>query len=233
MIDNTSLEKTNKAIELWIETREDRYFTIIYNSYQSLLLHYVKRIVHDEDIAYDITQEAFVSVFKNIHQYDPSRGKFSTWIYNIAKNAALSHINHETKQKNLRENLSRNLYNKARAEVTDEGSDNFTIIEKHTGSLENNTLSINNDFKNLVQITLQEIMNLNDKYRDFMFDREIRNLSYEEIATRYSVNLNTVKSKIRLGREIIMFKLLQYVKDSNIDTEALQSIISIKNKRKG
>ena len=80
-------------------------------------------------------------------------------------------------------------------------------------------------FKNIMQITLQEIANLTDKYRDFVYDREIRGLSYEEIAIRYDTKLNTVKSKIRIGREIIAEKVFSYLKESGIDPESLPNVV--------
>lgn len=229
MIDNTGSKSTAyEAVTLWIETGDDRYFTIIYNSYRDNLFRYIKKIVHDDDIAHDITQDVFISVLKNIHQYDPIRGMFSTWIYNIAKNSALAYTKFEKKQFALRDNVAHSLYVKQNTSNED-GEFSEVLLEKQsTGS--DNVSEINVLFKSIVQITIQEIMNLSDNYRDFMFDREIRNLSYEEISTRYAVKLNTVKSKIRIGREIVMHKTLHHIKELGIDVESLQSIITIKKK---
>ena len=33
--------------------------------------------------AEDVVQEVFVYVFRNLHQYDPQRGSFQTWLYTI------------------------------------------------------------------------------------------------------------------------------------------------------
>ena len=47
----------------------------IYRLAYSLLLH-----VQDAE---DVVQEVFVYVFRSLHQYDPARGSFSTWLYTI------------------------------------------------------------------------------------------------------------------------------------------------------
>jgi len=39
-------------------------------------------LLHQED-AEDVVQEAFVYMFRNLHQYDPARGGFQTWLYTI------------------------------------------------------------------------------------------------------------------------------------------------------
>lgn len=225
MIDNSGLEKANDAVKLWIETKNDVYFTQIYNAYKHLLINYVKRIVHDDDVAKDIIQDTFVSVVRNIHQYDPIRGKFSTWIYNIAKNSAFAHLNVEKRQDSIRDNGSKFLYNvsglqTSEKSVEDEPNEKYVDNSAPSETSENEEM-----FKTVMQITLQEILNLTDKYRDFVYDREIRGLSYEEIATRYDTKLNTVKSKIRLGREIIAEKVFSYLNESGIDPESLPNII--------
>jgi len=39
-------------------------------------------LLHKQD-AEDVVQEVFVYVFRNLHQYDPARGAFQTWLYTI------------------------------------------------------------------------------------------------------------------------------------------------------
>ena len=225
MIDNSGLEKANDAVKLWIETKNDVYFTQIYNAYRNLLINYVKRIVHDDDVAKDIIQDTFVSVVRNIHQYDPIRGKFSTWIYNIAKNSAFAHLNIEKKQDTIRDNGSKFLYNVSGLQTSEKLQDDELKEQFIDNSVPSETKDDEDMFKNIMQITLQEIANLTDKYRDFVYDREIRGLSYEEIAIRYDTKLNTVKSKIRIGREIIAEKVFSYLKESGIDPESLPNVV--------
>jgi len=47
----------------------------VYRLSYSLLLH--------EQDAEDVVQESLVYVFRNLHQYDPKRGGFQTWVYTI------------------------------------------------------------------------------------------------------------------------------------------------------
>ena len=51
------------------------------------LLHYLTRLLRNEEDASDVAQEAFVRVYQNRARFDP-KAKFSTWLYTIATNLA-------------------------------------------------------------------------------------------------------------------------------------------------
>jgi RNA polymerase sigma-70 factor (ECF subfamily) len=64
-------------------------------AFRALVDRYRKRIywvaynmVGDEQDATDITQEAFVRVFKSLHRFDP-RYRFYTWLYRIVSNLSV------------------------------------------------------------------------------------------------------------------------------------------------
>jgi RNA polymerase sigma-70 factor, ECF subfamily len=59
--------------------------------YKDGLYHHCFRIVRDEDEAEDLAHEAFIAAYVHIDRYDP-RFRFSTWLYKIATNLALSHL---------------------------------------------------------------------------------------------------------------------------------------------
>ncbi|MEO0453437.1 MAG: sigma-70 family RNA polymerase sigma factor [Verrucomicrobiota bacterium] len=47
----------------------------------------VKQIVHDDNLAEDVVQEAFLKAFRKLHLFR-GKSKFSTWLYRIACNQA-------------------------------------------------------------------------------------------------------------------------------------------------
>ena len=51
----------------------------------------IRGIVLDDDEADDVTQDVVASLSKNIPKFD-RRSKFSTWVYRIAVNRAVSHL---------------------------------------------------------------------------------------------------------------------------------------------
>jgi RNA polymerase sigma-70 factor (ECF subfamily) len=69
---------------------EDAYGTLI-DRYKTGLYHHCFKLVHDEDVAEDITHEAFIEAFVHLETFDP-RFRFSTWLYKIATNLALTYL---------------------------------------------------------------------------------------------------------------------------------------------
>lgn len=77
-------EKT--ALESVISGNKDDYRFVV-EKHQDGLLRYVYGIVLDEDVAADIAQQAFITAYIKLEQYD-SRYAFATWLYRIARNDA-------------------------------------------------------------------------------------------------------------------------------------------------
>lgn len=90
--------------QLVAQTLEDRdRFSCLMRRYEARLFRYIQRIssLRKED-AEDVLQDAFISAYRNLHDFDPDRGKFSTWMYRIARNAAISAVRKlKVKQKYL------------------------------------------------------------------------------------------------------------------------------------
>ncbi len=57
--------------------------------YEAKLLRYAQTIVHDEDDAADVVQDAFIKIYQNLRAFDPKR-PFSSWAYRIVRNEALN-----------------------------------------------------------------------------------------------------------------------------------------------
>ena len=57
--------------------------------YKNAVYHHCFTIVRDEDVAEDLAQEAFIAAYYKLRLYDP-KYRFSTWIFKIATNKALT-----------------------------------------------------------------------------------------------------------------------------------------------
>lgn len=54
------------------------------------VFRFVNRMLHDEVAAEDVTQDAFIKAWKSLRTFDTNK-KFSTWIFQIAKNTAIDY----------------------------------------------------------------------------------------------------------------------------------------------
>ena len=85
--------------------KDDKAFTLMYDMYSKNLYGVIYNLINDREEAKHVLQEVFVKIWKNIEQYNESKGRFFTWIINIARNTTIDKIR-STGFKNSRKNLS-------------------------------------------------------------------------------------------------------------------------------
>jgi len=59
--------------------------------YERRLVRVILRFVHDQELARDLAQEAFLKAFQRLEQFDPSR-RFGPWLFRIGVNLTLDHL---------------------------------------------------------------------------------------------------------------------------------------------
>ena len=64
-------------------------FEVLYENYYQNISGVVFNIVRDEAIAEEVTQDVFLKAWKNASSYSAQKGRFFTWLLNIARNAAI------------------------------------------------------------------------------------------------------------------------------------------------
>ena len=81
---------SDQSLAISLQAGDITALTTIIERYQSPLLRYVNYLGagHQDQ---DIVQETFIRVYRNINSYDSGRS-FSSWIYRIAHNTAISQL---------------------------------------------------------------------------------------------------------------------------------------------
>lgn len=75
-----------------LNRQDKKAIDILYNNYSDALYGFIYRVVQDDELAEDLLQDAFVKIWKNFSQYDPSKGRLFTWLVNVARNLAIDKI---------------------------------------------------------------------------------------------------------------------------------------------
>ena len=57
--------------------------------HKDIVFSVIKKIIHDRLEAEELAQDVFISAYKSLSQFE-GKSKFSTWLYRIAYNAAIS-----------------------------------------------------------------------------------------------------------------------------------------------
>lgn len=77
--------------------RDPEEFSGIVVRYEGKLLRYIRRFTSvSQQCAEDILQEAFIKMYRNLNNIDPSLN-FSSWAYRVVHNEALNYIRDNTK----------------------------------------------------------------------------------------------------------------------------------------
>lgn len=63
---------------------EQAAYTGLYQRYATGVYRLCYSLLFQRQDAEDVTQDAFVYAFKNLHRFDPSKASFKTWLYTIA-----------------------------------------------------------------------------------------------------------------------------------------------------
>jgi RNA polymerase sigma-70 factor (ECF subfamily) len=81
--------KTDKELVNRIAAGDTRAFELLVNRHQRPILNFIFRFIGDPAEAEDLTQEAFLRVWKSAGAYKPD-ARFTTWLYRIAANLCIN-----------------------------------------------------------------------------------------------------------------------------------------------
>ena len=156
-----------------------RLFEIIYPKLQHFIYKFSNNVDHTDEVLGNTIEK----IFKNFHQYN-NKWKFTTWIYNIAKNEALL-FNHNQKKINVVD------IDSVQYKIT-MADDSLEMLEKE--------LCI----KDLYSLTISAITLLPDGIeKEIIIDKDINQLKGKQISEKHGMNLNTVKTKLRKARKAV------------------------------
>lgn len=79
-------------------------FEKLYEMYWDNICGVINTVVRDKLLAEEIAQDVFTKIWNKSDSYSPKKGRFFTWILNIARNAAIDKVrskDYKDQQKNL------------------------------------------------------------------------------------------------------------------------------------
>lgn len=81
---------SESEIIVQLQNKDQRALSLVYDRYSGAVYGVILRICKEEAVAQDVLQEVFLKVWNKSDQYNPKKGKFFTWIYQIARNSTLN-----------------------------------------------------------------------------------------------------------------------------------------------
>ncbi len=165
------LEPADAELINRIATGDRDAFRAFYERYAARVLSYVRMLARDREVAEDVVQEVFLSVWRKAASYRSDRGDVPGWLYTITRNKLVD------------------LWRRKGAAVEDPDFDFTQLLATGPGAE-----------AQVVSLTVRKALSaLGREQREALELAYFGGLTYEETAERLALPLGTLKSRIRAG----------------------------------
>ncbi len=169
---------TDELIERCLRGDQHAWEAIVRQNWRKVF-NVAYKFVGKHDEAEDLTQDIFLKVFKSLDTFD-RRANFQTWLISVSRNLCIDHYRSVRKE---RETIDRGV---DPGQLTPASSDAgpLAVLEQ----------------RDRVVLLREAMQSLPDTLRTAVLLRDIRELTYQEIAEQLALPEGTVKSRINRGR---------------------------------
>ena len=178
-------------VKLAVDQNQAAYI-VLYTRYNAGVKSHISRYVSQKEDIEDICLESFQKAFSQIGSYNPEY-KFSTWLYRIARNTAFDHLSkHDREKCNMP----------------------TTSINEDIAELKELPAAMHNPEEDIINQQeydkwLTNIEKLKEDYKVVAKMNLIDNFGYKEISEALEMPINTVKTKIRRAKAMLL-KMMDY-----------------------
>ena len=154
-------------------------FEAIYKDASGFVYNVALRIAQKPADAEEVTQDVFVKIFKSLKDFE-FKSSFKTWAYRITVNTALNRCRQSAKDREMI------------------GVEDISVIPAKKDDLKERIELEDSEAKAGVMLSA-----LNPEQRACIVLREIEGLDYNEISRVLNIPVNTVRSRLKRGRETL------------------------------
>jgi len=165
-------------------TLEDKsVFGELVDRYQAKLTRYIARLgVRNGDDQLDVLQEVFLKTYRNLNGFDPTL-KFSSWIYRIAHNEAVSWY----RKRSVR----------PEGHLVADSDELISFVQ----STDNEAADVTFDKTVNTEEVNRALTTLDEKYREVIILRFFEHKEYEEISDILKIPIGSVGTLLHRGKK--------------------------------
>ncbi len=156
-------------------------FEQVYKAMSGFVYNVALRITRNNADAQEVTQDVFLKLYHSLKDFQ-FRSAFKTWVYRITVNTAI------------------NRYRRSARELKNRVA-NDLLIESLPGTSSASASLTQSDHEARLNDLLSK---LSPEHRVCLILREIEGLSYQEIAAALKIPMNTVRSRLKRGRQALI-----------------------------
>ncbi|SIS64357.1 RNA polymerase sigma factor [Salimicrobium flavidum] len=156
----------------------------LYDKYEKLLFSFSYKMTNNRELSEEVVQDVFMKLWTQKGTYDSSKGKFSSWLLTIARNAAIDLMRKKKETPYELEERDALQANEPSIEEMYEWKEEATVVRQAMTVLKEEQ---------------QRVIRL------FYFDAK----SHREIAERLELPLGTVKGRIRMALKHLQTEMIR------------------------
>jgi RNA polymerase sigma-70 factor, ECF subfamily len=167
---------------------DEEAFTLLYRRHQAAMYRFALRMTGNNWAAEEIVQDVFMTLMRQPKKYDASRGTIGAFLYGIARNRVMKHL----------ERLPREV---ALQEKNEDGTGSGIVL------MDSATPATWAEKRERVEQIRAAVLELPAEFREAVVLCELEEMSYEEAAAMAGCPIGTIRSRLHRGRALLMAKL--------------------------
>jgi len=167
---------------------DEEAFTLLYRRHQAAMYRFALRMTGSAWAAEEIVQDVFMTLMRAPKKYDSSRGTLGGYLYGIARNRVMKHLERLPREVPLEQQ-------------NEDGSGAGIVLQDLV------TPATWAETRERMKQVRAAVLELPAEFREAVVLCELQELSYEEAAQAAGCPIGTIRSRLHRGRALLLAKL--------------------------
>jgi len=193
----TIAEQTDEELVRLVLAGERDSFAVLVDRYKRGITNFIGASVRSPADVADLAQDTFMRAYAHLGTFNPSLGRFSTWIYHIARNVVRTHLGKSLRRPKTQELGEDRTVENALPDLSMDADPSHGILRAEAESD--------------VRAALAE---LPERTRTVLSLRYYENMEYQTIAETMGLSLGNVKTLIHRGKLALAQRMRERERDA-------------------
>jgi RNA polymerase sigma-70 factor (ECF subfamily) len=167
---------------------DEEAFTLLYRRHQAAMYRFALRMTGNAWAAEEIVQDVFMILMRAPKKYDSARGTLGGFLYGIARNRVMKHLERLPREVSLEEK-------------NEDGSGPGIVLQDAS------TPATHAEKRERADHVRAAVLDLPPEFREAVVLCELEELSYEEAAQVAGCPIGTIRSRLHRARALLMARL--------------------------
>jgi RNA polymerase sigma-70 factor (ECF subfamily) len=167
---------------------DEEAFTLLYRRHQAAMYRFALRMTGNAWAAEEIVQDVFMILMRAPKKYDSARGTLGGFLYGIARNRVMKHLERLPREVSLEEK-------------NEDGSGLGIVLQDAS------TPASHAEKRERADHVRAAVLDLPAEFREAVVLCELEELSYEEAAQAAGCPIGTIRSRLHRARALLMARL--------------------------